>query len=318
MGTWYRRDWDVALEDVRALSAEEHRAYDIVVLLIHKRGGAVPDDEGFVAGWCRCEPQVWRRIRARLIDLGKLYESKGGLRSRLADAEVAETRRRHASAQAAGRAAALARASASSEIKHLGSAPVADVPLVPAPPEIADTLARAQAEADAEIDAHLDDTTPYAAQDMVAGLMEALGHVTAVSPPGPDGGTDILGYRDPLGRPCLRAQVKHRVAPVAREDIAALRGILQPGETGLFVSFSTFSPDARREAQHGTPIRLIDRAEFVALWIRHYAALPESARDHMRLKPVHFLERRSTSSRPSAKRESRDPYSRWLDGAMPA
>ena len=74
--------------------------------------------------------------------------------------------------------------------------------------------------------------------------------------------------------------------------------------------------DARNAAtgpiSSGSPIRLVDREDFVALWIRHHDALPDAARDMMRLKAVHFLERRTgpanaASSRPSAQRESRDP-----------
>ncbi len=133
-------------------------------------------------------------------------------------------------------------------------------------------------------------------QDMVAALMQAMGYLTEVAPPGPDGGTDVLGYRDPLGPPCIRTQVKHRTAPVSREAIAALRGVLHGDETGLFVSFSGFTAEAVREAQGEKPIRLVDREDFVALWIRHHDALPNAARDMMRLKAVHFLERRARNT----------------------
>jgi uncharacterized protein YdaU (DUF1376 family) len=294
LGHWYRRDVDVALDDLRTLTPEERGIYDTVMLLIHRRGGAVPDDDGFVAGWCNCEPRVWRRVRARLIALEKLYAADDGLRSPLADPEVAETKRRHADAQAAGRASARKRMAGSNEINGLGSTPAAaEAPIIPEEPEGSDEapFARAAAEARAGIDAHLDDMTPSDAEELVAGLLQAQGYVTEVARPGPDGGTDILAYRDPLGPASLRAQVKHWTAPVRREDVAALRGILHPGETGLFVSFSTFTREAEREAQGGVPVRLIDRDAFIALWIRHYETLPDAARDRMRLKAVHFLDR---------------------------
>jgi hypothetical protein len=269
--------------------------------------GTVPDDEGFVAGWCNCEPRAWRRVRARLIALEKLCERDGNLRSPLADPEVVETRRRHADAQAAGRASARKRMAGSSEINHLVSTPVAAAaPIVPDGPEDESPFANAAAEARAEIDAHLDDMTPSEAEHLVAGLFQAQGYLTEVARPGPDGGTDVLAYRDPLPPPRIRAQVKHRLGPVSREEIAALRGILRPSETGLFVSFSNFSHEAEREAQGGVPIRLIDRDAFIALWIRHYETLPDAARDRMRLKAVHFLDRGSdtfsASSRPSEAR----------------
>jgi uncharacterized protein YdaU (DUF1376 family) len=304
MGTWYRRDWDVALEDVRALTPEEHGLYDRVVLLIHKRGGMVPDDDAFIAGWCNCEPRAWRRARARLIALEKLYETRGGLRSRLADPEVAETRRRHLAAQAAGRASALNRRTAMNEINDLGSAPVAedppvaqDAPSLASEPPDEPAIRCAEAAAQAEIAAHLDGKNPFELQDMVADLLQAMGHLTTVAPPGPDGGTDVLAYREPLGAPCIRGQVKHRTAPVGRDAIASLRGILRPGETGLFVSISGYTPEAVREAEGGAPIRLIDRETFVALWITHYDALSDAARDRMRLRPVHFLDADSSAFR---------------------
>ncbi len=299
MGNWYRRDVDDALDDVLALTPEEHGIYDRVVLLIHRRGGTVPDDDVFVSGWCRCEPRLWRRVRARLIALEKLYAVDDGLRSPRADPEIAETRRRHAAAQAAGRASALSRKSGPNEINDLGPAPVAKLPRVADDPPLSDAMpaiTRAEAEAQVEIAEHLDRRSPFEMQDMVAALMQAMGYLTEVAPPGPDGGTDVLGYRDPLGPPCLRTQVKHRTAPVSREAIAALRGILHGDETGLFVSLSGFTPEAAREAQGETPIRLVDREDFIALWIRHHDALPHAARDMMRLKAVHFLDRYSAIS----------------------
>src|SRR5688572_24324935 len=136
MGNWYRRHVYDALDDVLALTPEEHGIYDRVVLLIHRRGGAVPDDDAFVSGWCQCEPRIWRRVRARLIALEKLYAVDGGLRSPRADPEIVETRRRHAAAQAAGRASALSRKAGPSEINDLASAPVAELPHVAEDPPL--------------------------------------------------------------------------------------------------------------------------------------------------------------------------------------
>jgi hypothetical protein len=69
-----------------------------------------------------------------------------------------------------------------------------------------------------------------------------------------------------------------------------LRGVLHGDETGLFVSFSGFTPEAVRQAQGEKPIRLVDRDDFIALWTRHHDALPDAARDMLRLKAVHFLD----------------------------
>ena len=68
-------------------------------------------------------------------------------------------------------------------------------------------------------------------------------------------------------------------------------------EAGLFVSTGGFTRDAIREARERAPhIRLIDLDDFLALWVRHYDALPDAARDRLRLAPVYFLDAPSGAS----------------------
>ncbi len=212
----------------------------------------------------------------------------GWLRSGFADKEAAAAQRRRAVAQVAGRASGLVRAAGSSPINALGGTDVA-AEHRPAPP-----IVRARAEARAEIKAHLATIDPHAIQHLVAALLQAMGYVTEVSPPGPDGGTDVLAWPDQLGSgtPHLPTQVKHRSGRAERDEIAALRGILRPDrEVGLFVSFGGFTREARREAASGTPhIRLIDLDAFVDLWAAHSDALPAAARAQLPLAPVWFLD----------------------------
>jgi restriction system protein len=58
---------------------------------------------------------------------------------------------------------------------------------------------------------------PYDFQDLVADLLRAMSyHVTWVSPPGKDGGVDILAWPDALGtRP---PRIKVRKAPAAGRE----------------------------------------------------------------------------------------------------
>jgi restriction system protein len=37
-------------------------------------------------------------------------------------------------------------------------------------------------------------------QDLVAGLLQATGYQVRVSPPGPDGGIDVLAHKDAFGK----------------------------------------------------------------------------------------------------------------------
>lgn len=122
--SWYKRDPNAALAGMMELSLEERGAYNTVLDLIYSRDGDLPDDERFIAGWLRVDVRVWKRIRQRLVDLGKLYVESGLIRNRRADAEVLKGLSRVASAQEAGRASGASRADKSTaddrNIKGIG------------------------------------------------------------------------------------------------------------------------------------------------------------------------------------------------------
>jgi predicted Mrr-cat superfamily restriction endonuclease len=136
--------------------------------------------------------------------------------------------------------------------------------------------------------------SPFAIQNVVAALLRGMGYYTPiVAAPGPDGGTDVLAYRDPLGLkpPHIRVQVKHKVAKTSRQDIAALKGGLHHHrEIGVFVSTGGFSQDAEREARTSdVHIELIDGARLIDLWIDVYDKLAEDDKNLLRLKKVYVL-----------------------------
>lgn len=153
----------------------------------------------------------------------------------------------------------------------------------------------AQAQARQEIQDFIEAMSPYEFQDLVAALLRGMGYFTPfVAPPGPDGGTDVIAYQDPLGtkKPHIRVQVKHRKsAKASREDIAALRGIIrQDREIGLFVASGGFTPPAVAEARAGTVhIELIDLERLFELWEDVYDKLSEEDRALLRLRRVSFL-----------------------------
>lgn len=153
----------------------------------------------------------------------------------------------------------------------------------------------AQAQAHREIQDFVEAMGPYDFQDLIAALLRGMGYFTPfVAPPGPDGGTDIIAYQDPLGtqKPHIRVQVKHRKLTKAnREDIAALRGIIRPDrEIGLFVASGGFTPPAIAEARAGNVhIELIDLERLLELWEAAYDKMPEEDRALLRLRRVSFL-----------------------------
>ncbi len=75
---WYKRDPNAALGGMMVLTLEERGAYNTVLDLIYSHDNNLIDDDHFIAGWCRCDLRVWKRIKARLLELGKI-ELRAGL-----------------------------------------------------------------------------------------------------------------------------------------------------------------------------------------------------------------------------------------------
>lgn len=135
---------------------------------------------------------------------------------------------------------------------------------------------------------------PYEFQDLIAALLRGMGYVTPfVAPKGPDGGTDVLAYLDPLGAktPHIRVQVKHRQDKATNAEVAGLQGNIHPvREIGLFVSSGGFTKEAERQMQKGqVHMELIDIDRFIELWIEYYPKLDDEDRARLPLRTVHFL-----------------------------
>ena len=106
---WYKRDPDAALAGMMELTLEERGAYNTVLDLVYSRAGDLPDDLRFIAGWLRVDVRVWKRIRKRLIECGKLFVDDGIIHNSRADAEVLRGLSRVTSAEDAGRASGKSR-----------------------------------------------------------------------------------------------------------------------------------------------------------------------------------------------------------------
>lgn len=135
---------------------------------------------------------------------------------------------------------------------------------------------------------------PYEFQDLIAALLRGMGYVTPfVAPKGPDGGTDVLAYLDPLGAktPHIRVQVKHRQDKASNAEVASLQGNIKPDrEIGLFVSSGGFTKEAERQMQRGqVHMELIDLDQFIELWTEHYPKLDDEDRARLPLRVVHFI-----------------------------
>ena len=116
---WYKRDPRAALVGMSNLTLEERGAYNTILDLIYTHEGALDDDERYICGWLGCHIRSWRRIRAKLINLEKLYLNGGKLRNERADHEVAAAQRRIVDAANAGLLSSRKRASDLNVLKSL-------------------------------------------------------------------------------------------------------------------------------------------------------------------------------------------------------
>ncbi|WP_228728222.1 restriction endonuclease [Brevibacillus composti] len=103
-------------------------------------------------------------------------------------------------------------------------------------------------------------------QDLVGGLLEAMGYQVRISPKGPDGGVDIIAHRDAFGfeKPVIKVQVKHRKTAVGGPEIQQLLGANPINANSLFVSTGGFTPSAKNVAQQNG-VKLLDLTELVEL-----------------------------------------------------
>jgi len=156
------------------------------------------------------------------------------------------------------------------------------------------TFEQAAEQARNSIEQHLFTLSPYEFQDLVGHLLRAMGYFVAhTAPPGPDGGVDLVVYKDPLGTvaPRIKVQVKHRRdSKVTSREIRELQGLIQHEEVGLMVSSGGFARDAANEARRASKhIDLIDLERFVTLWQEHYSNLTEEGRAMLPLIAIYHL-----------------------------
>ena len=92
----------------------------------------------------------------------------------------------------------------------------------------------------------------HALARLVNGVLMAQGYHTFMSPPGPDGGVDILAGTGTLGfgEPRLCVQVKSQDTPVELKEIKALKGAMQDSQAtqGLFVSWGGYKSSIKEQS----------------------------------------------------------------------
>jgi restriction system protein len=130
----------------------------------------------------------------------------------------------------------------------------------------------------------------YTMQDLVAGLLRAMGYKTIVSQPGADRGKDVVASPDGFGfqSPRIVVEVKHRPRErIGAPEIRSFKGGRKPHECGLYVSTGGFTREAYYEAERSDiPLTLLDFEALVRAVLTAYPKFDEQARQIVPLTPI--------------------------------
>lgn len=124
-------------------------------------------------------------------------------------------------------------------------------------------------------------------QQLVAGILRAMGYKTQVSPPGADLGRDILASPDGFGfeRPRIVVEVKHRKETMGSTALRSFLGGRHPDDRGLYVSTGGFTKDARYEADRSTvPLALWTLDELTKALLDNYETADAKTRSLISLR----------------------------------
>jgi restriction system protein len=129
---------------------------------------------------------------------------------------------------------------------------------------------------------------------LVDAVLTAEGYLTRVSPPGPDGGVDILAGSGPMGfdAPRLCVQVKSSASPADVNILRGLQGILQNFQAGqgLLVCWGGFKSSVLAEARQAFfTIRLWDSGDLLRAIVRNYDKFSDELQAELPLKRIWTL-----------------------------
>lgn len=128
-------------------------------------------------------------------------------------------------------------------------------------------------------------------QDLVAGILRAMGYRTQVSPPGADRGKDIMASPDGFGfeHPRIVVEVKHRKDQMNSHAIRSFLGGRHKDDRGLFVSTGGFSKDAYYEADRAAvPLSLWTLDSLVRTLVEHYDSTDSETKRLVPLKRLYI------------------------------
>jgi restriction system protein len=130
--------------------------------------------------------------------------------------------------------------------------------------------------------------------ELVGAILRAQGFNTHISPPGPDGGIDILAAPGTFGfaEPRICVQVKSQQSPLERTVLDALGGVMKKVNAthGLLVCWGGFKSSIDRdETQQYFHVRLWDADDVIDELLKVYDKLDADIRAQIPLKRVWTL-----------------------------
>ncbi len=128
-------------------------------------------------------------------------------------------------------------------------------------------------------------------QELVAGILRAMGYRTTVSEPGPDRGVDVFASPDGLGleEPRIFVEVKHRTQSIGSKEIRAFVGGRKVGDKCLYISTGGFSKEAYYEAERaGVALTLVALPRLRQLVVDFYEKLDSETRALVPLRRLYW------------------------------
>lgn len=156
---------------------------------------------------------------------------------------------------------------------------------------LADPLADVEAQALERIKDRVSELDWDDMQQLVAGILRAMGYKTQVSPAGSDRGKDIVASPDGFGfeHPRIVVEVKHRKGQMSSQDIRGFLGGRHKDDRGLYVSTGGFSKDAQYEADRASiPLAMWTLDHLVRALIEHYDATDAETKRLVPLKRLYW------------------------------
>ena len=120
----------------------------------------------------------------------------------------------------------------------------------------------------------------YDLENVVADLLNAMGYRTKLSKHGGDSGRDIIAYKDELP-PRIVVQVKSQDGNITESTIQSLKGAMDEGDYGLFVTLSDYTQNAKKYLEKHSIIKS-------DLILKYYDDMSDKFKDTIKLKKVYI------------------------------